>query len=252
MQVKAIVSMIALAAAATVSHAAVQTTITQQDVFLAVYDTANKASYLYDTGLNATDVLLGNSNYSFNISSDANFASFLNTVGAGAELNWALGAYSSKAGKDTKFWFTTTTGSTTPVAAVNGTFNQGVAVQLTALTNTTVNSVVNPANSEVDAFGTAAYFGSNFDDGSKIGTTGVFNKVGSTEQAIFRIANSNTSSNVALSTVALAPTTVSFNQAGGTYTFAINAAAAVPEPESYALALIGLTAVGFIARRRAK
>lgn len=248
MQIKAIVSMIALAAAASVSHAAVSTTGTQQDLFLAVYDGANKASYIFDTGLNASTAL-SSINYSFNVSSDAAFASFLSTVGAGADLHWAVGAYSTKAGKDTKAWFTTTTDSATPLSTANGTFNAAVGVQLTALTNTTLNSVVNPTPSEVDAFGTAAYFGSNFDDGSKIGTTGVFNSVGATQQSIFRIGNSNTSSNVAMSLVTTTAATAQFNQVGGSYNFTVSS---VPEPESYALALIGLAAMGVLARRRAK
>ena len=250
MKIKAIVSMIALAAAASASQAAVVDTITQQDVFLSVYDQANKASYLYDTGLNATTIFAAGStvNFNFNVSSDVKFASFLSTVGAGADLSWTVAAISFQNGKDTKRWWTTTTDSATPVPAANVNFNAAVNPQHTALTNTTVNGPENAGPSEVAAFGTANYFGSNFDAGNLIGTTGTFNTVG-VKQSIFRIANSNTSSNVALFTVANTGVTAQFNQVGGAYNLSISA---VPEPESYALALLGLAAIGVIARRRTK
>jgi hypothetical protein len=79
----------------------------------------------------------------------------------------------------------------------------------------------------------------------------VFNRVGAAQQSIFKITNTNTSSNAALDTVADTGLVTQFNKVNGVYTFSVTTPTAVPEPESYALALIGLTAVGFVLRRRA-
>lgn len=254
MKVKALVSLLALAGAVSAANAGVNVTLGNAEIFLTAYDTAETKSFLFDTGVNAASLINGTINQSFNLSNDANWTSFVSSVGGIANVNWMVGAIQSKTGINTKW--------------VYETLGVGAAASDVGLTNTEVNAALNPeitlisssasvisGTSEVDANGTAAYFGSAFDGFYPVGVSSTYNKLNVGNVAFFGAANSNTSKGVNSPTILATPTTVAnFSTLSGSAILTLSTPAvtpSVPEPESFGLALVGLAAMGFVARRRA-
>jgi len=257
MKVKALVSLLALAGAISSANAAVNVTLGNAEIFVAAYDNAETKSFLFDTGINAASLIDGTINQSFNLSNDANWTSFVSSVGGINNINWTVGAIQAKNGINTKWIYSTLGAGSTTGAAINGSES----------TNTAFNGALNPlitlvsqsanvvaGTSEIDANGTQPYFGSAFNGFNPAGVASTFNKVNVGDVSFFGAANSNTSKGVPDLSILTAPTTVAnLSTASGSAILTLKTPTpAVPEPSSAVLALTALAGMGVLARRRAK
>lgn len=247
MKVKAIVSLLALAVAG-VAHAGVNTSLNNSEIYLAVYDTAATKSFLFNTGVNASSLINGSINVSFDFGSDATWNSFVSSVGGIDNLNWGVQAIQFQNGVNTKYIYSTLgAGAAVGPLGTNGAFNS----QLTNMNNALQNAQVTAGTSEVAAVGTATYFGDIYDGYLADGVVSTSNKLNVGDVAFFGVANSNTAKPTFKNTLLATPTVfANFNTQSGHAVLTIGQP--VPEPTGYALFLAGLAGVGFVARRRAK
>jgi hypothetical protein len=255
MKVKAIVSLLALAAAGS-SFAAINTAQGTSEVFFMAYDKVNQTqSFVFDTGLSATSLIDGTINGSFNIGADANWASFVSAVGGLSNIGWAVEAVQNSSTVPNKFVYATIgAGATAGPAGTNQSFNGSFGSFYTAVGNTTISA----GQSEVDAAGTAAYLGNSaaaakaFDGFAAANVSSFTNAVGTTGVVFFGEALSSFTKSLNKATLLATPTAVA-GFAAGTLTIGTPVITpSVPEPSSYALALVALAGMGFVARRRAK
>jgi MYXO-CTERM domain-containing protein len=234
------------------ANAAVLTTGQTAEIFVVAYDTALTKSFLLDTGVAASSLINGSINYSYDLSADANWTSFVSAVGA-SNVNWYVQTVSSITGTNTKFTYATLgAGASVGSAGSNSTFTQNTTGLITFLSNVNVNNAVNAGPSVTAAVGTAdfvdtAYYGSLSADG----VSSFSNALGTTGVSFFGAAISSKTSNAAKITQFAAPTALA-SLTATTLTIGTPAVVpSVPEPESYGLALVGLLLAGAVARRRA-
>jgi MYXO-CTERM domain-containing protein len=228
------------------AHAAVSTNPGSAELFFVAYDlTGLTKSFNFDTGVNVSSLIDGSINYTTSFAADANWTSFVSTVGA-SNIVWYVEAINAAStGVNTKFAYATLgAGQTVGSAGSNTAFNSDVNTTITKLSNTNITA----GQSEVAANGTANYLG-DVDKFTSLSIANLSNVIGTTKVNFFGAANSKLSgvgAGAAKETIFAAPlATASFTSNG---TLSISA---VPEPESYGLALVGLVLAGAVARRRA-
>ena len=256
MKFKAIVSLLALAAAGS-SFAAINTTQGNAEVFFMAYDKTNQTQdFVFDTGLSAASLIDGTINGTFNIGADANWSSFVSAVGGLSNIGWAVEAVQVAATANNKFIYATLgAGASAAASGSNSAFNLAFTPFNTAISNTTVLA----GQSEVDAAGTAPYLANSaaaskaFDGFAPASVISFTNAVGTTGVSFFGVANSNPAKTLNKVTLFSTPTALAGFTTNGTLTIGTPVITpSVPEPSSYALALVALAGIGFVARRRAK
>lgn len=232
----------AAAILATGAAHAIDTTNTA-DLFLAVWDTTNTASYVLDLNQQAANTNFASGNYNFTV--DSAYSSFLATSGLDAStLQWGVYAIDNQGLKttkdDVKLYTTTTVGQA--VVAKN---NSGIGGAIAGASN--LAGLFNTGSSTIAAYGTPSYADqytlgalSNSLNGT---TTG--NAVGASS-AFYEVGVSSGTGTKASDLYTLAGTW-KFDGTNLTY----STTPAVPEASTYAMLIAGLAAIGFVARRRA-
>jgi len=254
MKFKALASVIALAAAG-VAHADIGNSLSSGTVELFATVFNANASITIDLGQDQ-DVLLSNlaTPLNFTLSNDANWATFLSKAGSAA-LSWSVQSVDQD---NVQGWTTARIGQEAFAGTPTGQARSNVG--LTSAENRLVN-FTNNVNADGDPTinvstvalpGTAAYW--NLDgDNTSTGFAKTSNAINSGAVSLFNFQTSVANPAPGKPYDWFKSTdTVTLNNVGGAYTLSFQGAATapVPEPESYALALVGLAAIGFIARRR--
>jgi len=227
--------------ASTGAHASVA----PQDVFLAVYDSVNTWSYVYDTGLQAdTDFGVASATFTLN---DQNWQSFLMLVGPGAVLNWSVNAYSTQPGINTKAWWTTADQYMANPMVINARLSSTINNMVLGLTTSGVD-LANGVVSDLAGAGAPNYFGNNY------AQSNYPNIVNGGPQLIDKVAVSDTAHLVSRVNVFTSNEYADFVNVNGNYTLFLSARSPepVPEPEGWALALVGLSSVAWRAHRRSR
>jgi len=239
MKIKHIALAVLAATSFGAAHAAVDTGIGTAQVFFLAHDMAGTNSYLFNTGLSFNALASNSITYTSSaIGADANWASFVSTLGGLSNVVWAVEALQFGNGTNGQFYGTLASGLngvTTNIAnsALKSTFGS---------INTPLTNAADP--SEVAANGSAQYLGGK-DGFLTMGVSSFSNVVGATGVKFFGAGLSSTVAS-AKTLVLTSPTETASFSSNGTLTIS-----AVPEPESYGLALVGLVLAGAVARRRA-
>jgi len=272
MKLKALVAVMALASLGQVAHAKINTNTTgtvknAAELFLSVYD--NGRSYTKDLGITVAQFEAGASTagtHTFaTLTGDSNWTTFLGAANL-ATAKWTvigenvIGDIASA--NDIKFLSTIKAG-TESSALGQDTVDQvnSVASNTTGFIDSVNTTGSHPGGvsvngSSVNLAGTPAYFGPyanqlSYISGNAIGTASSFIKEASLDWADPTSVQDPTQDLAVLTTYAgklnLASTAGAYSL---TYTVA-GTVSGVPEPEGYAMALAGLAALGFMARRRA-
>jgi len=232
------------------AHASVSTTQTNAELFFYAYSADQSKFFLLDTGVASTSLSGGTINYSYDLSADANWTSFVSAVGA-ANISWyveaASSASSTTANPNAKFVYATLGLNQTPAAipGKNPSFNTANLTNALSLA-TTVTTGTSFTGTNTDA----GYLASTLDGLAVNGVTSFSNLLGTTGVSFFGAAASNASSTARITQFATPAALASATT--GLLTIAAPAVVpSVPEPESYGLALVGLLLAGAVARRRA-
>lgn len=255
MKLKQIAAVVALAAASVPSFASIATPSTGNgELFVAIYDAADQASYTLDLGIFVND-FNGNSTYSYTLTS-ANWNAFVALAGTD-NLQFAVIGGDTAGGTNTtnpRRLFTTVN-STTPtitgpqVNTAGANTNTFIGYTTSASANTTHTGAATVNGDSFDVVGNNAYFLTQ--------NMNTFNGV---------TASAGWGNNVAAGTAA---TFMSFNQVNasaatatvnttfaGAWTLSQQGSnwvvqySAVPDADGLALMVAGFGAVGFLARRR--
>jgi len=244
---------IALAAVAALgfnaAQAGVNTSLNNAEIFFVAYDITNGTkSFNFDTGVNVSKLIDGSINYTTSFANDANWTSFVSSVGA-SNVAWYVQALQFQNGKNTKFSYATLgAGQAVTTPGTNLAFNADV----TNLNNALQAWQVGAGQSEVAAGGTPNYMGV-YDQFKSLSITQLSNTIGTTNVSFFGAANSDTTKNTLKETIFAVPAAVASLSANGTLTIATPTPVTsnVPEPTTTGLALAGLLVAGAVARRRA-
>lgn len=226
-----------------------QAIVAPQDVFLAVYDSANTWAYVFDTGLHA-DTDLGVTSATFTLN-DQNWQDFLSLVGPNAVLNWSVNAYSMQAGINTKAWWTTADHDMANPIVTNVVLSSRINNMVLGLTTSGID-VAGGVFSEVAGSDAPNYFGNNY------AQSYYPNRVDGGPQLIDKLAVSDTAHVVSRINTFSSNEYADFLHINGGYTLFLTAgspellqdSSPLPEPGGWALAVVGLSALAWRARRR--
>lgn len=251
MKVKALVSLLALAAAGS-SFAAPVVTATGSELFFWAFDTAQTKMYILDTGLLSSTAKDGSINLSKDLTTDANWNSFVSSVGVD-NINWVFEGFSTASGANKFLLGTVGSGTTVTPGAGAGNSNGAQGQINTNLNAALSNTGISAGTSEIVLAGTGAFLPMTPSNASFLGDGSIVlnmvNAIGAQNVSLFNSAVSSTSNAGKVNLSLLAP--VAGLTTGGLLTVAA-VTPSVPEPSSYALALTALAGIGFIARRRTK
>lgn len=272
MKLNAIAAGALVLATASSAFATIQIGTTGNGSLVAVaYDATDKATFVFDTGLRTNDILANpTGNLSFNFGSSTNWQSFLSLAGAN-DIQWTVFSNNDVAATSNYKILTTAAAGVTNTTGGNS-INSALlnAANIPNPWLTAINSVVDPATST--AFTTVAVNGTAYDFGSQIdaGALGTaFNgnvkfqttaSIG-TAQSFYQLTRNGTANLTKINVTGLgvnANNPAGADQTGqwllaasGALTYTATApVATVPEPESLALSLTGIAAIGFMAWRR--
>jgi len=231
--------------AAGAAHAAIDSS-NNADLFLAVFDTNNVASYVLDLNTTIPSFNAASGNYSFSV--DSAYSTFLATAGLDAStLRYGVYAVDNQGSKtvkdDIKLFSTATTGLSIAVKN-NSALGTGLANVVLNANNFNANT------STVAVAGTSAYANpATFNELSQALVNGATtsNALG-TASDFYMFGVSNITGTKPADTVKLAGT---WNFNGSVLSYTTATTPAVPEASTYAMLLAGLAAIGFVARRRA-
>lgn len=271
MKLNAIAAGALVLAMASSAFATIQTGLTGNGSLVAVaYDATDKATFVFDTGLRTNDITANpTGNLSFNFGSSANWQSFLSLAGAN-DIQWTVFSNNNVASTSNYKILTTAAAGTTNTTggnSVNSYFPSaagGPNPWLTAI-NSVVDPATNTAFTTVAVNGTAYDFGSQVDSGAfgtsfngnvKFETTASLG----TAQSFYQLTRNGTANLTKINVTGLgvnANNPAGADQTGqwllaasGALTYTATPVATVPEPESLALSLTGIAAIGFMAWRR--
>jgi len=251
MKFKALVSAVALAAAG-VAHADIGTSVSAGPVeaFVTVFN-AN-ASITIDLGLDQSTFKSAiASPITYNLAANSQWTTFLSKAGS-APLLWSVqsvdldnndGFTTARIGQESK------AGTTTGGARLNGNLDSNYAdLSANFINNVNTDGVIANNATTVALAGTSQYW--NLDGAnSATGFTKTSNTVGAGTVSLFEFQDKvsdpfNASAKYDFSK------SVNNVTLGSNYVLSFQATPAVPEPASFGLALVGLAAIGFMARRR--
>jgi len=222
-----------------------------------VTDTVNEKSFDYDTGIAFTQFSATSTNLEKDIAADANWASFYNAANAGNYV-WSIVAgvnngASTSAGKNALLTSVTKGFDTSVIPTSSGGNINTIAANLNNVvidvnnrlsgSPSPLSYVASKANAEI------AYVGN---DGLKLDYHLIAGADFTTGNAIGTVASllslANTGGRGAGNVFTITGTTAAYFDGSKLY---VGAIPAVPEPEAFGLALVGMLLAGAVARRRA-
>lgn len=276
MKLKTLAASIALLLAAPAFAAVAPGTTGNGEIFLVAQDAVNKVSFSFDTGLymkeDFIDKLAANTlkSQSWNVGADANWTTFAGAVSALANVRWSVLAIDSTGSTSPGLQQLLTTVTQTPgktqaqleatiETTTNAQLTNGIgaaqggnffnAVNTTGTHGNGFDYGVNGSSVNYEADSGKSYFGESggltatlngnakFNSGNALGVASTF---------FYLTRSGPTAGGFVLATREV--------QSGADVAWAFNGSTlsvtAVPEPESYALMLSGLAALGFLVRRR--
>jgi len=225
-------------------------------LFLNVVDTTNSTSFVFDTGLTLSS-FTGNSPLTYNLSTDANWNSFLTGAGSDALQYNVVGVTTNAAGGQYNVAFTSNAATGTSVGKVGSTSNgtlQSVAnlnpfiAAINASTSSTSNSLyVQDTGANAND---AAYFGNNYSIGGGFTTTTTTSGIkdiyaAGTATKFYELSPNGDINNISAKALVTA-FAGTWNLVGSTLSYTVSS---VPLPDSLGLLLGGVALMGLIARR---
>lgn len=254
MKFKALVSA-AILAAAGAAHADINTSVANgpAEAFVTVFN--SKASITIDLGMDQ-DLFGSNlaSPVNFNLAADANWNNFLAASAGGTSLLWSVqsldldnnnGWTTARIGQEAL------AGTTTGGARLNGNLESNYADLALFINAVNTDGIITKNASTVALNGTSQYWtldGAN----SATGFVKNSNVINSAAVSLFQFQDKVSDPFNAAAKYDWAKSTDSVTL-NSNYVLSFQGAAvtpSVPEPEGYGLALVGLAAIGFVARRR--
>lgn len=262
-KLKALVA--AAVVATTMSGAA--NALTNNDIFLVAYDATASKTFVAALGQAGTaQAFTGSTNLSINYAADANWVNLMSTATAGSVSYQVLGFYNADLTTNTSFHAgdkMLVTSQNTPGSLGNSAFTTLMADLATASGGIAQFESLNAA---ITGTSTGLVSGTGFDSGAAVGTN-VFTKYNGfnataalgTDLGFYSITRPASSSNLA-QTVKTAYLTNGVGSpidtwnlsSTGQLVYTAAATAAVPEADSWAMAMLGLGLMGFVARRRTR
>ncbi|MDI1361105.1 PEP-CTERM sorting domain-containing protein [Methylotenera sp.] len=258
-KLKALVA--AAVVATTMSGAA--NALTNNEMFLVAYDAAASKTFIAALGqAGSVSAFTGNTDLSISYAADANWTNFITGATAGGVTYQVLGFYQSNAAAPTSYNAgdrLLATSNTTPNSFSNSGMNglmSDVAIASGGIAQ------FESLNAAITGTSTGLITGGGFDSGAKVSTNvfGKYNAFNATAALgdslnFYSITRPVATSNVT-QTVKTQFLTNGVGSTGDTWN--LNAAgqltyiAAVPEADSWAMAMLGLGLMGFVARRRTR